>query len=51
MDENANTLKKYNDVRLIQQHLKSEVDEKTLGSGNIVVIDPDSNTILINQQI
>jgi len=57
-DENANVLTKYDDVRLIQQHLKSkdiqlerEVDEKTLGPGSIVVKDPDGNTILIDQHI
>ncbi|WP_298263439.1 VOC family protein [uncultured Lutibacter sp.] len=57
-DENANVLTKYDDIRLIQQHLKSkniqlerEVDEKTLGPGSIVVKDPDGNTILIDQHI
>jgi len=57
-DESANTLKSFTDVREIQQHLKSkavkletEADETTSGPASFVVIDPDGNTILIDQHI
>ena len=46
----------FDDVRAIQQHLRakgialiSEVDESTNGPGNIMVVDPDGNPILIDQ--
>lgn len=57
-DENATTLENYDDVREIQKSLKNknvklerEADEKTTGPENIVLIDPDGNTILIDQHI
>jgi predicted enzyme related to lactoylglutathione lyase len=57
-DENVNTLDSYDDVREIQKHLKSkgikiedEADETTSGPASFVVIDPDGNTILIDQHI
>ncbi len=57
-DENANTVKNYDDVREIQRSLKengieliSETDENTEGPGNIMLTDPDGNTILIDQHI
>lgn len=57
-DENAQTLNQYTDVREIQKELKSkgitcvtEVDEQTKGPGSIVVVDPDGNTILIDQHV
>ena len=57
-DESANTLKSFVDVREIQKHLKdkgvsidTEVDEDTTGPGNMVVIDPDGNAILIDQHV
>ena len=57
-DENANTLNSFDDVRAIQQHLKDqgvvldrEADENTSGPASIVVVDPDGNTILIDQHV
>ena len=57
-DENAQKLDEFDDVRTIQQHLKSvgvdlttEADETTEGPANFVVVDPDGNTILIDQHV
>ena len=57
-DQDANTLENYDDVRAIQQHLKSnnitltsEADESTNGPSSLVVLDPDGNAILIDQHI
>lgn len=57
-DENANTLKKYDDIREIQKNLKSkgmifesEADETTKGPASFVIIDPDGNPILLDQHI
>ncbi|PWL38463.1 glyoxalase [Flagellimonas aquimarina] len=57
-DENAQTLKAFDDVRDIQKNLKksgviptSEADETTTGPASFVVVDPDGNTILIDQHV
>ncbi len=57
-DENANKLESFDDVRLIQQHLKkegikleSEADENTDGPAHITLLDPDGNAILIDQHV
>lgn len=57
-DENAGLLSEYDDVRTIQQHLKSqgislqtEADETTSGPASLVVLDPDGNAILIDQHV
>lgn len=57
-DESANTLENYDDVRTIQEVLKSknvplnsEADLSTTGPANIVLTDPDGNTILIDQHV
>ncbi|MBU2907080.1 VOC family protein [Arenibacter algicola] len=57
-DENANTLKTFDDVRKIQTHLKSnnlkleqEADEKSTGPASIMLSDPDGNQILIDQHV
>ncbi|WP_179349799.1 VOC family protein [Winogradskyella pacifica] len=57
-DQDAKTLKTFDDVRNIQKHLKSntiklenEADEKTSGPASFVVLDPDGNAILIDQHI
>lgn len=57
-DENAKLVEKYDDVRAIQQHLKSsglklesEADENTKGPASLVLKDPDDNVILIDQHI
>lgn len=57
-DENANKLESFIDVRDIQKHLKdkeinlvAEADESTSGSASFMIIDPDGNTILIDQHV
>ena len=57
-DENAKTLKDFDDVRDIQKHLKTnaitlerEADETSSGPASIVLYDPDGNTILIDQHV
>lgn len=57
-DENANPLAEFNDVRDIQKHLKNkgvpltaEADESTTGPASMVVMDPDGNTVLIDQHV
>jgi catechol-2,3-dioxygenase len=55
-DENAQNLENFDDVRAIQQHLKSknialatEADESTSGPASIMFTDPDGNLVLIDQ--
>lgn len=55
-DENAQNIELFDDVRDIQRHLKSqgialvtEADESTSGPAYITLIDPDGNSILIDQ--
>lgn len=57
-DENAQTLDAFDDVRVIQKKLKkngvaltSEADETTTGPASFMVVDPDGNTILIDQHV
>ncbi len=57
-DENANTVESFTDVRKVQQKLKSkglklqtEADERSSGPASFVLLDPDGNTILIDQHI
>ena len=57
-DENAKKLDTFDDVRIIQQALKkegiqieSEVDETTSGPGNVIILDPDGNTIFLDQHV
>ena len=57
-NENAEKLDSFKDVREIQQHLKDnniklnqEADETTSGPASIVLMDPDGNTILIDQHV
>ncbi|MDT0607121.1 VOC family protein [Croceitalea rosinachiae] len=57
-NENAQKVKGYDDVRDIQKHLKAnqvklvkEADENSLGPASFVVMDPDGNTILIDQHV
>lgn len=57
-DENANKLEDFEDVRIIQKHLKSEgvkleteTDETTSGPASIVLLDPDGNAILLDQHV
>ena len=55
-DENAQNLESFDDVRTIQQHLKShgitltsETEPNTDGPAHITLTDPDGNNILIDQ--
>lgn len=57
-DESANKLESFMDVRDIQKHLKekdlileTEANETTSGPASLVLIDPDGNTILIDQHV
>lgn len=57
-DENARKLESFDDVRTIQEHLKkgglkleSEADTSTNGPASFMVLDPDGNTILIDQHV
>ncbi len=57
-DESANKLESFIDVREIQKQLKekdikleTEADENTSGPASFVLIDPDGNTILIDQHV
>lgn len=55
-DHTASPTVEFEDVRTIQKHLKakglsmiSEVDENSSGPGNAILVDPDGNTILLDQ--
>ncbi len=57
-NQNAEATEGFTDVRDIQKHLKSkgieiltEVDESTSGPASMIVVDPDGNTILIDQHV
>lgn len=57
-DANAQALESFDDVRTIQQHLKAqgvnienEVDENAQGPASFMIVDPDGNTILIDQHV
>lgn len=57
-DQHCNTLAEFTDVRRIQQHLKaagvqllSEADETGTGPGSLMAVDPDGNTLLIDQHV
>lgn len=57
-DENANLVEPFDDVRIIQRHLKdhnielvSEADENTSGPASFFVMDPDGNAILVDQHV
>jgi len=55
-DQNANNLESFDDVRDIQAHLKatglelsSEADPDSSGPASFIVLDPDGNSIMIDQ--
>ena len=57
-DENASKIDEFDDVREIQRQLKekgvklvSEVDENTSGPARLYVLDPDGNSVLIDQHV
>ena len=56
--QQAEPLESFTDVREIQKHLKeagiplvSEADESTTGPASLVAIDPDGNSILVDQHV
>ena len=57
-DAEAHSLDSFTDVRELQRQLKakgvqlvSEADEETTGPASLVVVDPDGNTILVDQHV
>lgn len=57
-DQNAQRLASFTDVRQLQRQLKAqgvplqtEADERTTGPASFVVVDPDGNSILIDQHV
>ena len=57
-DENANQVVPFDDIRDIQNHLKSqglklesEVDESSSGPASFMVYDADGNAILLDQHV
>lgn len=57
-DENAALQENFDDVRQIQQHLKSrglklntEADESSSGPASMMLTDPDGNVILVDQHV
>jgi lactoylglutathione lyase len=57
-DQNAQKLAKFTDVRDLQRRLKeqgvkltTEADESTKGPASFTAVDPDGNTILIDQHV
>jgi len=57
-DSNAQRLPEFTDVRELQRQLKergvgliSEADEATSGPASFMIIDPDGNTILVDQHV
>ena len=57
-DSNAQKLATFTDVRELQRQLKaqgvqlvSEADESTTGPASFVVVDPDGNTIYVDQHV
>jgi lactoylglutathione lyase len=57
-DSNAQTLATFTDVRELQRQLKAqgvqlvtEADESSTGPASFVVVDPDGNTIYVDQHV
>src|SRR6185503_13878380 len=57
-DQNARSVGAFTDVRELQRRLKAqgiafvtEADESTTGPASFVVVDPDGNTILVDQHV
>lgn len=57
-NSDAQPLKEFTDVREIQRHLKaqgvniiSEANESSTGPASFMVVDPDGNTILVDQHV
>jgi len=57
-DSDANELEKFTDIRQLQGQLRelglkfeNEADEDTTGPASFVVVDPDGNSILVDQHV
>lgn len=57
-DRNAQPLSSFTDIRELQRQLKAqgvqfqqEADEQTTGPASFIVIDPDGNSILVDQHV
>ena len=57
-DQNAQKLSSFTNVREIQRRLKAqgvklvtEADESTTGPASLIAVDPDGNTILLDQHV
>ena len=57
-DKNAEAVESFTDIRQLQQALKaqgvqltSEADESTTGPASVTLIDPDGNSILLDQHV
>jgi lactoylglutathione lyase len=57
-DSHAQQLKEFTDVRELQRQLKdlgvniiSEADESSTGPASFMMVDPDGNTILVDQHV
>ncbi len=57
-DSNAQALTAFTDVRELQRRLKGEgvtlmqeADENTTGPGSFIAVDPDGNSILVDQHV
>ncbi|HVZ38135.1 MAG TPA: VOC family protein [Candidatus Kapabacteria bacterium] len=57
-DSNAQQLPEFTDVRELQRRLKAsgvelmtEADENTTGPASLIAVDPDGNTILLDQHV
>ena len=57
-DSNAQKLSTFTDVRDLQRKLKAqgvmlmnEADENTTGPGSFIAVDPDGNSILVDQHV
>jgi lactoylglutathione lyase len=57
-DSDANELEKFTDIRQLQRQLRelgvkfeNETDEDTTGPASFVVVDPDGNSILVDQHV
>jgi catechol 2,3-dioxygenase-like lactoylglutathione lyase family enzyme len=57
-DSNAQKLESFTDIRELQRQLKAqgvalaqEADETTTGPASFVAVDPDGNTILVDQHV
>lgn len=57
-DQNAQAVGSFTDIRELQRHLKAqgvqlqqEADENTTGPASLIAVDPDGNTILVDQHV